>query len=263
MPKFLRTALLALTFFLPSSFSQADDLKGCFEDWPPYMHRSSNGQDLGPVITIFKKLAEKTGQSFQLTNIPYAQCLDSVTQGQHDFILGVSGEHDGILNTDLPVVFWNLVALVRNDSSHQSYTDLSQFNDHIVLQESTFEYPEVIARWIIDNNIKIKDFKYVDASAASNRQPFEILKSQQADVFFEDFGWLKSQMDIHHPDAKILTPAVANDPDYIGFSKANADNRNLFNSALTEMFENGELANIYQNEVGFDYMAAYQQTTAQ
>jgi len=239
------------------AFAQ-DKLKACYEDWPPYMYQTNNGEHKGPVITVIQKIAANLNIELELTPLPYARCLRNVAIKQQDLILGFSGTEEGILNSTNPIVFWNLVAMVREDSVFQEFKTMSQFSGQTILSESTFSYPEPIMGWLKSNKSKSYRFQYGEATLESNLQPFEILLNKKADVFFEDEGWLRTQIKSHKHPVKILFPAVVTDPNFLGFSKGLEKQADAFSKQLTLLIDNQFIQHTFMEEAGFNWNQAYE-----
>ncbi len=210
----------------------------CFEQWPPYAVAHKNGHFSGPVIETLRTVFERLDIPVSFESQSDSRCYVSMEAGNAFARFPVAKGEPHVLFTDQPLAIWKISALVRNEYDGDTFTSLNQFNDMVVLSLQDHFYPEPLYSWII-----AKPRMHIVFSFGT--QALKLLQYKRADVYFDDEVWLNTHLRSGEFSLKILSPAVAEEPQYFGINPGHPELMGAINTVLSAMAHTGELQAIY------------------
>lgn len=245
----VRFVIAVLYFYLATAifFSvtiRADNLKACYEEWPPYTSSATKTSAIGITIEALETALEPFGHTITYYAMPYARCDAEAAAGNIDiaFFLPANSINNMQQNT-VNMAWWILGAFVPQDSSHKRYTGLQAFKGKTIGMVIGYEYTEEIENYTGWRKDSVSD-------AVVNMKKLHL---HRLDLVIDDVPWALDLMAKEQLNIRLLQPVIAALPNYISFGDKLKDNIEVIDKTLSAMENDGRLDALYQKYTGKSY----------
>lgn len=197
---FLATALIVF-WVISGHASYAAEPKPvniCFEEWPPFISTTENGEIEGLIVPSLKQLESHLSMDINLVSLPYVRCLKGIASGSYDAIL-MDDNSEGLLTSKYLTAYWELSLLTRKGEFKDTEEFVSRESGKVIF---SFEYTYPAS---VENM-----FKGRRENGNTTAESIESwLSHQRVDAVLEDTSWLKALGDENQwEDYEILEPPV-------------------------------------------------------
>lgn len=235
---------LAAVYLLLLTQAYADDLKACFEEWPPYTTQLADGSVKGISIEALEAALKPYGHTISYSVMPYARCEAEAAAGKMDIAFFVTPENvKNMQQNSVNMAWWILGVFVPADSNQQAYTGLQAFNGKSIGTVIGYEYTEEI-----DSFTGWRKQPIADADANLKK-----LNAHRIDLVIDDVPWVLQTIQDKKLNIRLLQPVVASLPNYIVFSDKLKKQIPEIDKVLTEMETDGRLDALYKKYTGKSY----------
>lgn len=239
-----------------SASSEADDelaeiqktgkfIVGIEGTYPPYTYHDDNGELVGYDIELAKAIAEKLGAEAEFVEASWDSLLAGVDSGRFDTVINnvsVTEERAEKYDFSDPYLYMGLLVVVKDDND--SIHSIEDFDGKIVANNATNAY----ATQLNEQGATILPIDTADDAAS-------MVLTGRAD--FTTFGpAVYNDYLTQHPDAALKVAFEMTDPlDKAAVPVRKGEQRLLdaINEALTELRDDGTLAELSERYFGADY----------
>lgn len=238
----LLTSLWGLLALVTASSHAAGSFTVCFEEWPPYAQVNQAGQAYGPSIDIYRQVLRRAGiPAVTFKEMQYNRCSEQVRQGLIDMKLFVlDGELPGQPQLHEATEYWQIAAIVRQDSPLQQYQGLADFERSRLALITGYLYPEPL-----DTLIRAHAWPATDPTHA-----YRLIASKRVDAVFLDLLAFKQRNRTLRLPLRALHPVVTRLPVYAVLSSRHQELPKVLDAAIVQMSEQGEIDQLYRQHTG-------------
>ncbi|WP_020405030.1 substrate-binding periplasmic protein [Hahella ganghwensis] len=248
-----RAKLLLMVAFHISMYSYASahltPIEACYTHWYPYSYEQ-DGKAAGISIEIYKAIIDRAELNVAFTPRPWARCVREFKSGHVNAIVDGGIRLPKSLNGKNRPIPWIIVFWVRNESPHKEYTQLSQFDNHIVAQSIAYGYPQSF--------LSFSGFKE-RRTLNDDLLGLQLLNAQRADLFIGDLFGVRLMKVQHDFNIRPLLPPIEVRYLTLSFSDQMPFEFQRFESALESMIRDGSLDLFYLHHFGMTYHHFIQQ----
>lgn len=241
MRRFLSSLWSVLVLATASSHA-AGTFTVCFEEWPPYAQLNQAGQAYGPSIDIYRQALQQVGiPAVTFKEMQYNRCSEQLKQGLADMKLFVlDDELPGQPQLHEATEYWQIAAIVRQDSPLQHYQGLVDFERARLALITGYLYPEPLHTFISARAWPASDPSHTYRQIASRR----------VDAVFLDLLAFEYRNRTLRLPLRALRPVVSRLPVFAVLSSRHQDLPKALDTAITQMKEQGEVDRLYRKHTG-------------
>ncbi len=248
-----RTLLCAVFVFALTTAPKADNqVRICFENWPPYYAINEAGAAEGVVTELIQNILNSAGLRAEFFNKPPIRCQAELRSGKMDMGLTADTPKDGILLGNTALTYWIIAAVVPANTPEKQFSGLDAYQGKRALQIAGYDYPAIIQDFEPRWNIEEVDYTPVLEEEAAIT-PYRMLESGRADLLLEDLYWSEYVIETYDLNLKALRPAVAVVRGYAGYAQQRRDLKDLVEQHLATMAANGKLSELYRATTGVSW----------
>ncbi|MBI3146672.1 MAG: transporter substrate-binding domain-containing protein [Pseudogulbenkiania sp.] len=241
MRRFLTSVWSVLALVTASSHA-AGAFTVCFEEWPPYAQVNQAGRAYGPSIDIYRQALRQAGiPAATFKEMQYNRCSEQLKQGLIDMKLFVlDDELPGQPQLHEATEYWQIAAIVRQDSPLQHYQSLNDFERARLALITGYLYPEPLHTFISTRSWPATDPSHAYRQIASRRVDA---------VFLDLLAFEYSNRSLRLP-LRSLQPVVSRLPVFAVLSSRHQDLPKTLDAAIVQMREQGEIDRLYRKHTG-------------
>ncbi|WP_029770482.1 ABC transporter substrate-binding protein [Pseudogulbenkiania sp. MAI-1] len=241
MRRFL-SLLWSLLALVAASSHAAGPFTVCFEEWQPYAWVNPAGQAYGPSIDIYRQALRQAGiPTVAFKEMQYNRCSEQVKQGLVDMKLFVlDNELPGQPQLHEPTEYWQIAAIVRQDSPLQHYQGLSDFERARLALITGYLYPEPLDAFIRTHAW----------SASDPTHAYRLIASKRVDAVFLDLLAFEQRNRTLRLPLRPLQPVVARLPVFAVLSSRHQELSKALDAVIGQMREQGEIDRLYRLYTG-------------
>lgn len=214
----------------------------CFEEWPPYAQLSRAGQAYGPSIDIYRQALRQAGiPTVAFKEMQYNRCSEQLKQGLVDMKLFVlDNELPGLPQAHEATEYWQIAAIVRQDSPLAQYQGLADFEQARLALITGYLYPEPLQAFI-----QARAWPATDPT-----QAYRLIARKRVDAVFLDLlAFEQSNATLRLP-LRPLHPVVARQPVYAVLAARHPELPKTLDAVLVRMKQQGEIDRLYRRHTG-------------
>lgn len=227
--------LLLFVACTPLRVLSSQDFRFCFEHWYPYSYLDESGKKKGESIELLRKLIKEMPEGVSFTELPFAQCRQSVLAGEIPFILHTDPT-EPISRINVPINDWRLTLAVSVNSDMTS-SNLKDNAPIRVMIARTYGYPKQVMTFIEENKMKIIYSKFHTNNEAQARALFAKLLLGHVDAIIVDRVWAEAMRDKYSIPIRLLEKDIHIEPQYIGFHPSVEEKAQALKDALEAHFK--------------------------
>lgn len=248
MQKLKIAFLFSVIFLYMETEAISAPLKLCLEEWQPYyVNQDSEGNLTGIDVDTAAEVSRRLGMELTLTIVPYLRCQNEVLAGRKDGQFHVVANEAGLITGQHSILPWVIAPFVKVSAPYETTVQLAQKESIIWLKDKDYEYPDIIETM----------FNLVPFETSINHdipgQPFRIIASGNADVYFEDYLWGTYMLEQNGLPVKALLPVVVSEDIFVGFTPTKTDLAQRWDQTLGEMLKDGTINTIVQKWTNRNY----------
>ncbi|MDW3207056.1 MAG: transporter substrate-binding domain-containing protein [Alphaproteobacteria bacterium] len=238
--------LTALTLLLVGTFApeiRASEVSVCMESWPPYYTLNDDGVAVGAAVDALDVALGEAGHEASYLVLPYGRCMQQVRLGKIDAVLTLSPGETGFVYVGIPLAYWEIAAVVHKDDPIQRFKSLDQFDGYTLVYYTSYSYPESLA------NLMSRPNAIGIPAQEDTLQPLRIIQSRARHFAVVDRIWVKRVVREEGLEISVLEPPIATQPNYLAFSRQQADLAETIERSLRRMSSDGRLQRIYERHI--------------
>jgi len=219
--------------------ASADEIRACFEEWPPYQAALPKGGARGLSVELTDRVMAGLGHHISYEALPYQRCLQSVRRGATDMLISSQGEAD-LLPVRPHKVVWAIGLFVNGDDPRRRVSSLDDFNGSRVGVARQFEFPDPIRDhqgWALE-------------SAADDRLNFLKLSHRRVDAVLTDVPWALGLTVEERRGARFVEPAVTVVAQPDAFRPGLEKLRDDYATELAKLIADGTVDARYRETIG-------------
>ena len=235
--------LTVTALFVLSKLAHSQEVRFCFNDWPPYTSLDGD-EPVGITVDIIREASRRANMVATFHERPWARCLKSVRSGQMDGVLGAMERPEFAQGPASFSVYTNTF-WVRQDAGIQRFDAASVLGCTIGLVHA-YKYPPSLER-ILDKGDVVKEFSAADAMNIRK------LAFERVDVIVADYASTlvfarKNQLAI-----RPLSPTHSLDRLYPSFNKGREALQRRIDQHLADMLKDGFIDAVYVEHLGIQF----------
>ncbi len=224
-----------------SCAADADTLKGCYEQWEPYI-QEENGKHQGFAVELLQKALAPI--ELQLTKASYARCVSEANANHMDIVFFATAEEvPNFTFSKKALAFWTIAAVVHNDSPIKTFTSLTAFNGMRAGLVEGYVYNDAIDKfkgWNVDH--------VTDAEANLKK-----LGAKRLDVVIEDVLWAEAMRRKYQLPITVLKPYIETTRNVVGFNPSHAHLAAKVDAFIEQGLKDGSLDKWFMSVTGKTY----------
>jgi polar amino acid transport system substrate-binding protein len=216
-----------------------------FEEWPPYVY-TSNGKIAGTDVEILEEAGRRLGINFRFSSMPWVTALKEVKDGTADAILSLGKTEERtkfLYYPDSPINMMRIVFFVLRENPLK----VSGLNDLKGLNVG-----------IVEGNFYGRDFEkakgFERTVCRDHKEQFKMLLSKRLDLLISTdlVGTSVAKRMGILDKVRMLKYVVAEEPLYVGFSKAKGEQAKIlsvkFSGVFKQMQEEGFIKAVLEKD---------------
>ncbi len=223
--------------------AQGDDVRFCFNRWPPYTEMR-DGKATGITVEILTAAAERAGLSISFQELPWNRCLDLVRRGQLDAVAEAASREEFLQGPASVSAFTN--TLWVHEDSAVSELDFNRLAGQTIGLVSGYEFPQDLWDEIGKAEITV-DFSVDDETNIRK------LAFGRVDVIVADFANTTAVARKKNLKIRALMPHHSLDRLYPSFNPSQIRNQRKINRALEQLLQEGFIDTVYYEYLGMTF----------
>jgi len=218
-------------------------IKACFTEWYPYSYLKDK-QPTGLSIDIYSEIIKRAGLNISYEMKPWARCKLEFSLGKFDALVDGSINIPNSLNVKQGPISWVIIFWVHEKSSYQKYLGYSQFDNKNIGYVRGYSYPK-----------DFFDYRrfYHKVDVTNDLKGLEVLDKGRFDAFLGDLVNNYQLVKDKNLNVRALAPVVEHRYLTLSFSDKLPDQHEKFETALSQMHQDGSIDFFYKKYLGITY----------
>lgn len=241
----LVAAILLLVAFgtLQPSAAEQNEVRFCFNDWPPYV-QLRDGEAVGISVDILREAARRANLNASFQELPWKRCLEMVRTGNVDAVVDAMQRPDYLQGPTSFSIYTNTVWVRAEDPVRA--LDFGALRGRKIGLVDGYEYP---ASLLAD----IESVGIVTEHSVDDGTNIRKLAFGRVDAIVADFASTLLFVKENRLHLRALEPMHSADKLYASFHMGKADLQQNIDRALQQMIEDGFIDGVYSKHLGTKY----------